>query len=185
MAFSPETYGAVKKWTQEYVPAEIDKAIVGSSTPKGKWSALTNTPTLADGTGIDGDYYDCIEAGTFNGEDYVIGDIVKYASGHWYKVATHIDVDSTKQYAQEAANSATVSESYANMSQDKANQSANSATQSGTYATQSGNYAVEAMTYRDDVFGKFFQGTKDEYNEAIRQGKIRTDTIAFIMQETA
>lgn len=173
--YSGSTFGAAKS----YIDKEIDKAIVGSSTPKGKWSALSNTPPLTNGSGVSGDYYDVIEAGTFNGETYEVGDIVKRGDdGVWYKVATHVEVDSVKQSEQKA-------ESYANKAEDKANQSENSAVQSGTYATQAGNYAVDAMNYRDEVIGKFWQGDMEAYNEAVKKGLIRPDTIAFIMQESA
>ena len=71
--FSGPTLGAVKTWTSQ----EIDKAVVGSSTPKGSWNASTNTPTITDGTGANGDYYDVVVAGTFGGTEYAIGDVIK------------------------------------------------------------------------------------------------------------
>ena len=50
---------------------------------KGTWNAATNTPTLADGTGNQGDVYLCNVAGTANFGSgpitFVVGDSVIYS----------------------------------------------------------------------------------------------------------
>ena len=49
---------------------------------KGEWNASTNTPTLADGTGVQGDSYRVSVAGTQDlgsgSNDYKVGDYVYY-----------------------------------------------------------------------------------------------------------
>ncbi len=170
--FSGPTWGKVQKWAAK----EIDKAVVGGSTPLGSWNAATNTPPLPS-SARDASFYDVVVAGTYDGETYEVGDIVKYSSTNgWYKVPTHVDVDSVKQYRNEA-------EAFKNVAVDKANQAENSATQAGTYATQSGNYAGEAMQARDDIKLLFFRGTAKEYTEAYHRGEITDETISFIKQD--
>jgi hypothetical protein len=54
---------------------------------KGTWSAATNTPTLADGTGNAGDVYEVSAAGTVNfgagGIAFAVGDYVVYDGATW------------------------------------------------------------------------------------------------------
>jgi hypothetical protein len=54
----------------------------------GKWNASTNVPTLANGTGSNGDFYLVEVAGTFNGVAYSVGDAIVYFSstGTWEKI---------------------------------------------------------------------------------------------------
>ena len=54
----------------------------------GKWNAATNIPTLANGTGSNGDFYLVQTAGTFNGVAYSVGDAIVYFSstGTWDKI---------------------------------------------------------------------------------------------------
>ena len=71
---------------------KIDAAYLPTSadTPKGEWNANTNSPTLADGTGTAGDYYDVTTAGSSDlgsgSITFTVGDIVKYDGSVWYKV---------------------------------------------------------------------------------------------------
>jgi hypothetical protein len=55
----------------------------------GTWNAATNTPTLVNGTGDNGDLYICNVSGTVNfGAGpiaFVVGDWVLYGSGQWQK----------------------------------------------------------------------------------------------------
>jgi hypothetical protein len=61
-----------------------------SDTPKGEWNANTNSPSLADGSGTAGDYYDVTTAGTQDlgsgSIAYTVGDVVKYNGSTWYKI---------------------------------------------------------------------------------------------------
>lgn len=68
----------------------------------------------------------------------------------------------------------------------KVQEAANSATQAGTFATQSGNYAAQALTAKDDIENLFkvFDNYK-AYTDAIDQGQIKSNTIAFIKQASA
>jgi hypothetical protein len=54
---------------------------------KGTWSAATNTPTLANGTGNAGDVYEVSDAGTVNfgagGIAFAVGDYVVYDGANW------------------------------------------------------------------------------------------------------
>ena len=56
---------------------------------KGLWSAATNTPTLANGTGDTGDVYICSAAGTVNfgagGITFAVGDYVIYSGTIWQR----------------------------------------------------------------------------------------------------
>ena len=56
---------------------------------KGLWSAATNTPTLADGTGDTGDVYICSAAGTVNfgagAITFAVGDYVIYSGTIWQR----------------------------------------------------------------------------------------------------
>ncbi len=60
-------------------------------TPKGDWDAATNSPTLADGVGTEGDIYTTTVAGTQDlgsgAQIFAIGDYVKYSNGIWMRVA--------------------------------------------------------------------------------------------------
>lgn len=57
----------------------------------GTWNAATNTPTLTNGVGDDGDLYICNVAGTVNFGagpiTFAVGDWVIYGSGTWQKSA--------------------------------------------------------------------------------------------------
>ena len=61
-----------------------------SDTPKGAWNASTNTPTLADGSGTAGDYYDVTVAGSSDlgsgSITFTVGDVVKYDGTTWFKI---------------------------------------------------------------------------------------------------
>ena len=85
---APSTYklaplNGVNKIDGTYLPTSGD-------TPKGEWNASTNSPTLADGTGTAGDYYDVTTAGTANlgsgAITYTVGDVVKYNGATWFKI---------------------------------------------------------------------------------------------------
>lgn len=85
---APSTYklaplNGVNKIDGTYLPTSGD-------TPKGEWNASTNSPTLADGTGTAGDYYDVTTAGTANlgsgAITYTVGDVVKYNGTTWFKI---------------------------------------------------------------------------------------------------
>ena len=115
---APSTYklaplNGVNKIDGTYLPTSGD-------TPKGEWNASTNSPTLADGTGTAGDYYDVTTAGTANlgsgAITYTVGDVVKYNGATWFKIdsvanildgaataeqgRTTLDVNSTAQDAE-------------------------------------------------------------------------------------
>jgi len=72
---------------------KIDSIYLPSGGPvyKGTWNALTNTPTLADGTGTAGDLYIVSVAGTQNlgsgSITFAIGDEVVYNGTIWQRVA--------------------------------------------------------------------------------------------------
>jgi hypothetical protein len=88
MAFSGETWGKVKKYTKE----QIAMYLTSGSTPKGSWDASTNTPTLTDGTGRLGEYYDVVVAGKWNNIDFLVGDRVIYNSNSkWSRVPTGVE----------------------------------------------------------------------------------------------
>jgi hypothetical protein len=57
---------------------------VGAVTYKGTWDASTNTPTLASGTGTQGDYYVVNVAGSTNLDELPIG---RLATGPYSTVA--------------------------------------------------------------------------------------------------
>ena len=61
----------------------------------------------------------------------------------------------------------------------------NAAIKAGTYSAQAGNYAAEALDSLAKMKEQFWYGDMEEYNEAVKQGIIKRDTIAFIKQETA
>jgi hypothetical protein len=66
---------------------------VGDVTYKGNWNATTNTPTLADGVGTEGDLYICDVAGTQNlgggSVAYGVGDWLIYDGAAWDRIAGH------------------------------------------------------------------------------------------------
>lgn len=66
---------------------------VGDVTYKGNWNATTNTPTLADGVGTEGDLYICDVAGTQNlgggSVAYGVGDWLIYDGAVWDRIAGH------------------------------------------------------------------------------------------------
>lgn len=53
---------------------------------RGTWDASTNTPTIADGTGTQGDMYFVSTSGTWQGNHYYIGDRVIYNGSVWQRV---------------------------------------------------------------------------------------------------
>ena len=81
---APSTYklaplNGVNKIDGTYLPTSGD-------TPKGEWNASTNTPTLANGTGTAGDYYDVTTAGVSLGVSFSVGDVIKYDGANWFKI---------------------------------------------------------------------------------------------------
>lgn len=86
---APTTYdicplnSGTNKIDATYLPTSGD-------TPKGEWNASTNSPSLADGSGTAGDYYDVTTAGTQNlgsgNITFTVGDVVKYNGSTWYKI---------------------------------------------------------------------------------------------------
>jgi hypothetical protein len=64
------------------------ETVINVATYKGTWNAFTNTPTLTDGIGTEGDAYDTTTAGTsgafpaYGEQDWRI-----YATGVWQRVA--------------------------------------------------------------------------------------------------
>ena len=85
---APSTYklaplNGVNKIDATYLPTSSD-------TPKGEWNASSNSPALADGSGVAGDYYDVTTAGTANlGSgpiDFTVGDVIKYNGSTWFKI---------------------------------------------------------------------------------------------------
>lgn len=76
-----------------HVPIEhLPPAVLGTSSYLGVWHANTNTPTIANGTGNNGDYYRVDEAGTQNlgggAIEYHVGDVVVYdtADNTWHRI---------------------------------------------------------------------------------------------------
>ena len=81
---APSTYkvaplNSSNKIDATYLPTTGD-------TAKGGWNASTNTPTLANGTGTAGDYYDVTTAGLSLGISFSVGDVVKYDGANWFKI---------------------------------------------------------------------------------------------------
>jgi hypothetical protein len=63
--------------------------LIGGSIYKGTWNASTNTPALASGVGVAGNYYIVSVAGTTNLDgitDWQVGDWVIYQGTEWEKV---------------------------------------------------------------------------------------------------
>lgn len=56
---------------------------------KGVWDASTNTPTLANGVGTNGDTYIVSEGGTWSGETFYVNDEIMYvgATDTWVRIA--------------------------------------------------------------------------------------------------
>ena len=62
---------------------------IGALVYKGTWNAATNTPTLASGVGIKGDYYVVSVAGTTNLDgitDWQVNDIALFNGTAWQKI---------------------------------------------------------------------------------------------------
>lgn len=60
--------------------------IAASNIYKGTWNPVTNTPTLADGSGVAGWYYRVTVAGTWNGITFAVGDDVIYNGSIWQRI---------------------------------------------------------------------------------------------------
>ena len=90
MAFSGETWGKAKK----YVDTQIPLYLTSGATPKGSWDADTNTPTLTQGVGSVGEYYDVVAAGEWEGIQFLVGDRVIFsAKNKWERVPTGVESD--------------------------------------------------------------------------------------------
>jgi hypothetical protein len=86
---APTTYklaplnSGTNKIDATYLPTSGD-------TPKGEWNASSNSPSLADGSGTAGDYYDVTTAGSQDlgsgSIAFTVGDVVKYDGSAWYKI---------------------------------------------------------------------------------------------------
>lgn len=67
---------------------------VAGDSFKGTWNASTNTPTLADGTGTNGDFYIVSVAGTQNlgsgSIDFTVGDQIIYNGIIWQKIESGV-----------------------------------------------------------------------------------------------
>jgi hypothetical protein len=86
--------------TAKSVPGYAPQTISGSPT---QWVLSTNTPTLVDGTGIEGTYYYVTNApstagGMFNGVYYNVGDRIVYHGGHWVN-ASNLNFDGARSQA--------------------------------------------------------------------------------------
>ncbi len=53
---------------------------------RGTWDASTNTPTLVDGTGFQGDMYIAVTSGVWQDQHYYIGDRIVYNGTVWQRV---------------------------------------------------------------------------------------------------
>lgn len=60
--------------------------VTSADVYKGTWNANTNTPTIADGTGTTGWYYDVVVAGTWNSITFNVNDRVKYNGTIWERI---------------------------------------------------------------------------------------------------
>lgn len=68
---------------------------VGFDRFMGQWDANANTPSLASGVGISGQYYTVSTAGstTLNGiSSWAVGDTVFYQSGSWNKISAAVNI---------------------------------------------------------------------------------------------
>jgi len=61
-------------------------ALLTAGLAKGTWNANTNTPTLANGTGIAGWWYIVSVAGTSLSQSFVEGDLIVYNGANWIRV---------------------------------------------------------------------------------------------------
>ena len=52
----------------------------------GTWNASTNSPTIANGTGVAGQWYRVVTAGTWNSITFAVGDDVKYNGTTWQRI---------------------------------------------------------------------------------------------------
>lgn len=81
-----DLYEYVKSYVAKYLELQY----------KGAWNASTNTPTIADGIGNNGDFYKVSVAGTQNlgsgSIDFTLGDEVRYneSLGVWQKFDTGV-----------------------------------------------------------------------------------------------
>jgi hypothetical protein len=103
-------------------------------TSQGTWNATTNSPALADGTGIAGHYYTVLTAGTQTFGDkslvFAVGDYVYYNGKVWrqlqnvqpttltksstgiYYIAQYLSLPGTWWYGADGVGARTASESY-------------------------------------------------------------------------
>lgn len=72
-----------------------DQYLTTGSTPMGSWNASTNTPHITQGSGSIGQYYDVVEAGTWDGVDFLVGDRLLFAanSNKWERIPTGVEQD--------------------------------------------------------------------------------------------
>ena len=92
--FSGATFGSVKTWSKEYTDSQIPLYLSSGATPKGSWNADTNIPTITQGSGSLGEYYDVIEAGEWDGISFLVGDrIIFTAKNKWERVPTGVESD--------------------------------------------------------------------------------------------
>lgn len=89
--FSGSTLGAAKGAAEEIAQEVVDVAQTTGVVNKGKWNAATNVPPLSDETGQAGWAYDVVNAGDFQGEYYLVGDVIKHNGTNWYRVPTGIE----------------------------------------------------------------------------------------------
>ncbi len=74
-----------------------DQYLTTGSTPMGSWNASTNTPHITQGSGSIGQYYDVVEAGTWDGVDFLVGDRLLFAanSNKWERIPTGVEQDAS------------------------------------------------------------------------------------------
>ena len=82
--------GSLKKYTDK----QIQQYLTTGATPMGSWNAETNTPTLIQGSGTLGQYYDVIQGGTWDGINFLVGDrLIFSAKSKWERVPTGVEQD--------------------------------------------------------------------------------------------
>ncbi|MEC7275530.1 MAG: choice-of-anchor D domain-containing protein [Bdellovibrionota bacterium] len=137
------------------------------SSDLGAWDASSNTPTLTDGSGSDGQYYTNSGAGTVdfgNGDiHFAIGDLVLYHQGKWHRVGAITDqaltVTNTGEYTASNINILTLTAPYSIKSTDCGATLAGSA--SCTITIETKGLEVEKATenitlnYQKDFDGNF------------------------------
>ena len=89
--FSGPTFGAAKGAAENIAQEVVDSAIAVGVVIKGKWNAQTNTPPLSNATGQAGWCYDVVVAGDFQGDHYLIGDVIKHNGSEWYRIPKGIE----------------------------------------------------------------------------------------------